>query len=402
MSAAPIITIVIPWYGPDTAGGAETQARQLVQALHAAGVPVMVWSTTGRDAFHPFVDYYPAGEQRVDGVVVRRFAIEPPAGDPAPPAVVRRAGAVPTAWAAFPEHERRLLASLPGSSALLEAIATAPAHHRFVFMPYPFPTTFWGIALTRGTGALLPCLHDEPYAHYASYRTMFGHASVILANSPAERALALRLYHLDAARVVVAGEGIDLTPRGDGAAFRRERGLAGPLLLYAGRRDAAKNVPLLIRLTREYWARRGAPLTLMLAGRDPLDVPAALRPLILDLGYLTVDEKHAAYAAADVFINLSRYESFSIVVMEAWLQQTPVIVHRECAVTREAVEASGGGVHIATFADYAAALDLLLASPQSRAALGARGRDWVLRTCRWDDVAHRTAAAVLGAERAGS
>ncbi len=31
------ITIVIPWFGPDTAGGAETQARQLASAIHVQG-----------------------------------------------------------------------------------------------------------------------------------------------------------------------------------------------------------------------------------------------------------------------------------------------------------------------------------------------------------------------------
>ncbi|HMP40097.1 MAG TPA: glycosyltransferase family 4 protein [Roseiflexaceae bacterium] len=388
------ITIVAPWYGPDTAGGAETQARQLAVALATAGIHVEVWATNGRDAFSPPQPYYPAGPDVVDGIVVRRFAIMPPSQTLDPPAVVRRLGAVPAEWVSFPEHERRLLASLPSSDDLLAAVAEEHTTRRFLFIPYPFPTTFWGIVLAGAHGSLLPCLHDEPYARYAAYRWMFRRARRVLANSSAERALTIRLFDLSPDQVVVAGEGIDLSPRGDGDAFRARRGLHGPLLMYAGRRDAAKNVPLLLRYTREYWARRGAPLTLMLSGRDPLEVADPLRDLVLDLGYLSVAEKHDAYAATDVFINPSLYESFSIVLMEAWLQGTPALVHTRCDVTREAVESSGGGLHFDSFGEFAVALDLLLADPTRRRILGERGREWVRRTCRWEDVAARTAAAL--------
>ena len=62
--------------------------------------------------------------------------------------------------------------------------------------------------------------------------------------------IALRLYDLPPDRVVAAGEGIDLTRRGDGAAFRARRGLHGPLLMYAGRADLSKNIPLLLGYLR--------------------------------------------------------------------------------------------------------------------------------------------------------
>ncbi len=389
------ITIVVPWFGPDTAGGAETQARQLAQAIHAQGAPVEVWATAGRDSFGPpELAHYTLGPDMVDGVPVRRFAITPPARDPTiPPAVTRRRellGALP----AFPDHELRLLASLVSSDALLEAVASEGVGRRFLFVPYPFPTSFWGTLLAGERAHLQPCLHDEPYARYSTYRYMFGQARRALANSPAERDLALRLYNLPPDHVVVAGEGIDLAPRGDGAAFRARRGLDGPLLMYAGRRDQTKNVPLLLAYLREYWARRGTPLKLMLMGRDLFELPGALREIVLDLGYLSAQEKHDAYAAADIYVHPSLIESFSIVLMEAWLQGVPALVHADCAVTREAAAASGAGLAFRDFGEFAAALDLLLNNPALRQQLGARGRAFVLETCRWEDVARRTIAAL--------
>ena len=227
-----------------------------------------------------------------------------------------------------------------------------------------------------------------------SARWLFRHCRRVLANSPAERELALRLYDLPPEQVLVAGEGIDLAALGDGAGFRERRGLAGPLLMYAGRGGLGKNLPLLLSYLREYHARRGTPLRLIRSGRDRLDLPPALRDLVLDLGDLSVQERHDAYAAADLFVQPSVHESFSIVLMEAWLQGTPALVHGDCAVTRQFAEASGGGMHFRSFGEFAAALDMLLASAALRAELGRRGRAFVLEHCRWDEVARRTIAAL--------
>ncbi|HEX9372583.1 MAG TPA: glycosyltransferase family 4 protein [Roseiflexaceae bacterium] len=387
------ITIVVPWFGSDTAGGAETQARQLAAAIHALGAPVEVWATTGRDSFAPPEPHYPAGAGTLDGMPVRRFALTPPRSEPyVPPAVARRG--LQAGLPDFPDHELRLLASLTSSDALLEAVASEGAGRRFLFVLYPFPTSFWGTLLAGERAHLLPCLHDEPYARYGTCRWMFRRARRTMSNSPAERDLALRLYDLAPEQVVVAGEGIDLAPRGDGAAFRARRGLDGPLLMYAGRADLSKNIPLLLSYLREYWARRGTPIRLIRTGRDPLEMPPALAEIVLDLGDVGTQERHDAYAAADLFVHPSVHESFSIVLMEAWLQGTPALVNAGCAVTRQAVEACGGGLAFRDFGEFAAALDVLLAHADLRRVMGARGRSYVLETCRWEDVARKTIAAI--------
>jgi glycosyltransferase involved in cell wall biosynthesis len=304
----------------------------------------------------------------------------------------------------FASNELALLGSLLGSDELYEAIwaARGDGANRFVFLPYPFPTTFWGSLLAPERSYLLACLHNEPYARYATYRQMFGRICGMLANSHPEADLARALYGLPAERICVAGEGIDLTPRGDGARFRRRHGLGDtPLLLYAGRRDEGKNIPLLLAYAREYWARRGGPLRLALMGTGSLDLAAGYTPgladLVLDLGFQSDQDKHDAYAAADVFIQPSLYESFSIVLMEAWLQQTPALVNAGCAVTSDHAR-RGGGLTFGTFGEFAAALDLLLARPDLRRTLGERGRAYVLETCDWEIVARRTADFVLSGQ----
>ncbi len=400
-----MIIIVSPWYGPDTTGGAETQARSLATALHAQGEQVQVWASTGRDSFHPEATaHYPAGWGMLDGIPLWRFR-PAPADQRGVPLFFQQHPQLLPPLGQFAPHELRLLGSLLSSDELYTAIVQQREHQphtRFIFLPYPFPTSFWGALLAPQHSYLLPCLHDEPYARYRTYRYLATQVQGLLCNSHAEAALALRLYGLPPERVWVAGEGIDLSPRGDGAAFRQRMGIAPdlPVLLYVGRRDASKNLDMLFSYLREYWARRGLPLRLLLIGRGELHIPAALdytrhaTAPIWDLGFRTAQEKHDAFAAADLFVLPSLLESFSIVLMEAWLQGVPALVHGDCAVTADHVQRSGGGLQFRDFGSFAAALDVLLARPDLRHTLGARGREFVLQTCDWRTVAHRTAAIV--------
>ena len=102
-------------------------------------------------------------------------------------------------------------------------------------------------------------------------------------------------------------------------------------------------MPLLIEYALRYRAVRHADLTLVLAGDGPVTVPADTSG-VRDLGYLDLAAKTAAYAAAAVVCQPSVDESFSIVLMEAWLAGTPVLVHARCPVTTHHVFQSGGGL----------------------------------------------------------
>ncbi|MBA3944133.1 MAG: glycosyltransferase family 4 protein [Herpetosiphonaceae bacterium] len=377
------VTIVLPWYGPDTAGGAEAHARQLVQALQQAGVEVEVWTTTARDARTPLAPYYPVGWSTVDGIPVRRF----PATCGHLPPLVRRAPAR-FGLDKCSIHEWHLLESLASSDELLATLEAERLSRRWVFFLYAFPTTFFGAQLAGDHAALIPCLHDEPYARYMTTRHLLCSVPLIMANSRAEVQLIQQISGRPTTRCPIVGEGIDLTAQGDGLAFRRAHGLAGPLLFFMGRRDHTKNFPLLLAYLERRWAEHGPQPQLLVAGAGQLHVPPALRPWIYDLGFVSEAEKYSAYAAADIFCMPSVLESYSLVVMEAWLHGTPALVHADCAVTVDHCRQANAGLWFRSYREFDACLDRLLDS-RVGPRLGQNGRDFVLRECRWEDVAHR-------------
>ena len=394
----PKLTIVSTWFGPDTAGGAEVAARRLAQSIAALGVPVEVWTTTARDAFAPRAPHYPVGASTDAGVPVHRFAVSPELEDSAVPAVAARHPLVQRTLKHLnpPRRELRVLSTLVHSDDLLAALVDQAAERRYIFVPYPLPISVWGGMLVPEQTYLLPCMHDEPYAYHTLSRWQIQHAQTLLANSSQERDFLVRQYDLPPERVVLSRLGIDLTVTGDAAAFRADFNITTPMLFFAGRRDVTKNVPLLIRYVQEYILRRGRLVTLVLSGRDPIELTSYQQVFVRDVGFLSEQDKANAFAAADVFVHAGTQESFAFVLMEAWLQGRPALVNRTCAVTAGAVAEAHGGLDFDDFASFAAALDILLEHPDIAATFGASGQSYVHAHCRWPDVATRVVAAVLG------
>jgi glycosyltransferase involved in cell wall biosynthesis len=160
-------------------------------------------------------------------------------------------------------------------------------------------------------------------------------------------------------------------------------------MLYAGRKDHGKNVPQLIDFFRRYRARRGAVCELVLIGGGPLPGITAGGEGIRDLGFVSLQDKYDAYAAATLLCHPSLQESFSLVLMEAWAAKAPALVHGDCAVTREHCVRSNGGLYFTRYTEFEACLDLLLARPGLRAALGQNGRTYVLENYHWDTIVDR-------------
>jgi glycosyltransferase involved in cell wall biosynthesis len=394
LAGRPPIALIIPWYGLEAAGGAEIHARRLAESLREAGVPIEVWTTCGRDSFAPRDEaFYPPGLSQVNGVPVRRF----PLRRPADPCYERQHPNGQTLLPSFPKGELSLFEELKvESDALYAYIWQHREDYLFVFMPYAYGTTFWGAWIVPKRSFLIPCLHDEPYARYSTYKWVFRRVQRVLFNSDAERDLAVELYALPLERTAVLWEGVDMHWRGDPERFRDRYGLREPFLLYAGRRDQGKRTPFLINAFCEYKLRRGGHLRLVLAGKNPVEIPSSFAGEVIDLGYLPEEDKHDAYAAATLFVQPSAVESFSIVLMESWLQGTAALVNGACDVMQRHVLRSEGGLSFQGYYEFEAALDYLLARPALRREMGRRGQTYVRDNFRWKDVVERLVEAVYG------
>lgn len=404
------IALVTPWFGARPGGGAERQARELSLRLRARGHAVEVLTTCALSPQDDWSqDHYAPGVETQGDLIVRRFRVDARAArafDEANAALLSipdsdlKVGVSPVA----DEAARAFVKHNINSSALVEFLR----HERetfdaMIFLPYLYGTTLGGVAAAARRALLQPCLHEEAYAYLPAVADAFRRARRLLFNSEGERALALRLYGPGThARSRTVGEGVEFSPRDARRSDRSNNDEpvaddALPLelrdvrfVLYLGRRDATKNVDLLLRAFRRFKSDfPSSDLRLVLAGdgRESFDAQGAG---IFDLGVVSEEMKSALLSSARSLFQPSRRESFSRVLMEAWLSARPVAAHRECAATASAVESARGGWIAATEAEWArtfAAVDD--ATGEELDEMGARGRAYAREHADWERVIDR-------------
>jgi glycosyltransferase involved in cell wall biosynthesis len=145
-----------------------------------------------------------------------------------------------------------------------------------------------------------------------------------------------------------------------------------PYFLYVGRLETSKGPQTLIPVFRRYPRAR-----LLIAGtgssEHELRQLAAASVNIRFLGHQSARELRGLYEqAVAVIVPSVCFEQFPLVTIEAFRQQTPVVVRNRGGM-REIVDDSGGGVAYDTDEDLVAAMDRLLADPSWRRDLGRRG-----------------------------
>ena len=178
------------------------------------------------------------------------------------------------------------------------------------------------------------------------------------------------------------------------ALLKQEPDLAKPFLLYSGRKERGKNLHLLIEYFSSLPPALKEHLRLVLIGSGDLsDIECSEE--VIDLGFVSEEEKRCLMSQALALCQPSTNESFSIVLMEAWLEETPVLVHSSCAVTREHVIESGGGLHFANAKEFSAVVAKLLKEPKLWRALGEHGKEYVQSVYSWKAVRKRFEQALL-------
>ena len=378
----PSLAIVSPrLHEPGTVGGAETLLYTVARDAAAAGCRVELLATCARSHV-TWANEAPEGAFERDGMTIRRFPVN----------AARDAGAFQSYNEAIcrgetlsDAEEADWMRQSVNSDALVAHISAHLADYDFVLAgPYLFGLVEAAMRAAGPDKALLvPCLHDEAFARVRRIARMFESVRGCLFNTEPERALAHRLYpafHPRTEAVVAMG----IPPfEADKTAFahRHPEALGGaPYVVYSGRREPLKGTPLLIDYLDLFRRRTGRDVRLVLTGSGAVDIPETLQGAVLDLGFVSEEEKREAMAGAVAFCHPSVNESLSIVLIEAWLARTPALVHADGAVLRDQCRRASGGLWFHNYPEFEEELSFLLDHPREAAALAASGRDYAVHT----------------------
>ena len=372
---------VLPRFGGSSVGGAE----RLVGELATKGVPddwTSEIATTCAADHYTWANELRPGTSDENDLVVRRFEVGPRDGaryDGLHSAILSGEAdyATELEWLSNSVWSRDL------QRFLVENIAT---YDLALFAPYLFGTTVWGAQVAPERSALVPCLHDEPYARLLTVRRLLSSVRGCVFNSRAEERLARGLADIVTSGIV--GLGFDPPHAGPAAHFAAPRSIVR-YVLYAGRIEEGKRVNVAVEYAMRHAEERDDAPKLVLIGSGTYEPPDEAEGVVVHAGFLDTDERRAAYAEALALVNPSELESFSIVLMEAWLEGTPALVATGSDVMREHVERSGGGLTFAGYDEYRDGVNALLADEMRRHELGEAGRIYVREQYSWPAVRQR-------------
>jgi len=362
---------------PPAPGGAENHVREITNHLVERGNEVVVW-TSDMQREHPF-ERMTESHDMVDGVkVVRKKAYRLP--------------------------EIIHYPFMPGQIEMLKAPADVLHAHSFgyahvnlaalrkklqgtplVITPHYHPPETMQGGWARHQ---LRKVYDGTFADW-----VFEQADAILFNSKAERdSMAHHLHDLDKTTVIPNGlhtQVYDDLP--DPQPFREARGIEGPMLLYVGRMAENKRLEIVINALPEL-LEDFPDIKLVIAGPDDgagSQWEALVGRLGLDdnvrfEGFLSEEDKIAAFTAADVFVLPSDWEAFGLVLLEAQVCGTPSLV-ADRGGPQEVIDDGSTGIVVPYGDDKAwrAALKDLLGDEGKRERMGRAARERAMTQFSW-------------------
>jgi glycosyltransferase involved in cell wall biosynthesis len=386
------ILFVVQRYGRDVPGGAESLTRALATRLAGQGHDVHVATTCAR-SYSDWADEYEPGTATIDGVAVHRFRVARPR-DPDQFADVAARITIGSEPIALELQEEWMRLQGPWTPDLVEWLEERGREFDVaVFATYLYWTSWAGLRTLAGRvpTVFLPTAHDEPTLQLPLFPLLIALPDALAFLTEEEAAL-VRARFPGAPPGAVLGAGIDIEQLGAASAvseFRARHGLAArPYLVVVGRLDPGKGSDEIVDYFATYRDRNPArDLALVVVGEPMYEVEA--HPDVIVTGFVDEPTLHAAVAGAAIAVQPSYRESFSLVLSEAWAESKAALVQRACAVTNGQVQRSGGGIPYRGYAEFEAAVDLLLDSPALAATLGARGRRFVEADGTWDVVLPR-------------
>lgn len=241
-------------------------------------------------------------------------------------------------------------------------------------------------------------------------RQAIAQADMVVAATPAEQADLQWLYEVRSPQITVIPPGVDLDhfQMQSAAEARAQLGLPDdePILLYVGRIEPLKGIDTLIRAVAllppmqrpEVYVIGGeanvpdAQLDSEMGRLQALARGLDLGAHVHFLGKREQEELPAFYAAADIVVVPSYYESFGMVALEAMACGTPVIASRVGGLAY-VVQDGVSGYHVQEGhpGELAGRLELLLADAGLREQLG-RGGQHIAKAYSWEKIAGQIAA----------
>jgi glycosyltransferase involved in cell wall biosynthesis len=375
----PRVAFVVQRYGLEVNGGAEVHCRSIAELMSDVW-DVTVFTTRALD-YYTWKNYYPEGEEVINGVRVQRFSTKKPRN-------IKKFNRLSQKIYARPHSQEDELnwmrAQGPDAPDLVDKIkADQDRFDVLIFFTYLYGTTYWSLPHASHKSLLVPTAHDEPPIHLLLFNELFSKPRGFIFNSPEEKAFLKKKFGIDTTLSDVIGVGIRLDPSiGSNSSYADK--LPENYVIYVGRIDESKGCLELFDYWERYKVKSKRDLQLVLVGRPQMKIPR--RKDVVSLGFVSEAEKFSAIGGAQCLIMPSLFESLSIVLLESWLCGRPALVNGKCDVLKGQCRRSNGGLWYESYDEFEACLNFLLTENETAQKMAAKGKAFVESNYSWDTI----------------
>lgn len=375
------VAFVVQRCGKEVNGGAEYHCLRIAQ-LMAPHWETEVLTTCALD-YMTWENHYPPGPEQVGETIIRRFPVDAPR-DVAKfnklSAAVHRKGPKAT----LEEQEEWMRRQGPVSTALMEYIEEhKDAYDVFFFFTYLYAVSYFGLPLVQEKAILAPLAHDEWPIYMSMWETFFSRPKMFVFNTAEERSFLQKRFPELPFPGPTVGIGVDAPEEMSAERFREKYGIHDLFIVYVGRVDESKGCRELFSAFNR-WKKIGGGFKLVLMGKEVMKIPR--HDDILHLGFVSDQDKWDGLAAADVLINPSPHESLSIVLLEAWWAETPVMVTAASEVMVGQCRRADGGLWYENDEMFTRILRYYEQNPENARILGRQGKAYVAESYSWESV----------------
>lgn len=372
------ICFVVQRYGEEVNGGAEQECRQYAERL-ASEYDVSVATTKALD-YSTWADWYKRDYEIIKNVKVYRFSVDKERNQEE-----------------FDEVDNRLFGSEhpeeieqewinkqgPYSLGLIDFLKeNKDVFDVFIFSGYLYYQTVMGLPEVKEKAILISLAHDEPFLQFQHYKDLFDMPRAFFFNTEEERQLVRQKFHNYQIPFAIGGVGVNIPEHISAENFKKKYGL-DHFMIYVGRIDEGKNCHVLFKNFIQYKSDNpDSKLKLVLLGKPVMKVPQ--RDDIISLGFVSEEDKYNGIAASDFLVLPSKYESLSMVVLEAFSLRKTVLVNGECRVLFSHCKKSHGGLFYTDYKSFASCVQKLEESRDLRDRLGKNGKSYVEKNYHWD------------------
>ena len=405
------VAFVVTAYGKQARGGAEQHCRMLAERL-TADYEVDVLTTCVENYVCGGNDL-PAGVEKENGVTVRRFEAQPIQQELHKYyvrkskwvrrirkflfqlGILRSLASIWPVWTYMRNLEQKVMQSYVFYSPQLFLYVQENKEHYKAIIPIniSYPLAYYISLYAPEKTILIPTMHYESSTFRSIYTEVFTKVAYIGFDTVAEQKLAERIFGKKISDHGIISVGIEGTEDADWNVTKRKYNLPEAYLLFVGRIDRGK-LSHIIQYYLNYKKRyKQSDLKLVLVGG--LFSKPIQHPDIIYTGFVSENEKYTIIQHAKVFVNPSKFESLSLILLEGMSRGKAMLVNGKCAVLKEHCQKSeGGALYYTGEKDFISKLHNMETSDELRLQMGEKGKRYVAKEYDWNIIMERLKQAI--------